>query len=84
MILCDFSSQSCVFSVLLGGREGERSVDVGIFLRAYKAQASCFNFVLCPCLSGVSWLPWECRAENSPVPFTIPLSNPALSLLSGF
>lgn len=71
MILCDFSSQSCVLSVLLGGREGERSVDVGVFLRAYKARASCFNFVLCPCLSGVSWLPWECRAENSPVPFTI-------------
>lgn len=80
MILCDFSSQSCVLSVLLGGRERERSVDVGIFLRAYEAQASCFNFVLCPCLSGVFWLPRGCGAENSPVPFTIPSSNPQLAV----
>lgn len=29
MISCDFSSRSCVLGVLLGGREGERSVDVG-------------------------------------------------------
>ena len=60
-----------------GGREGQRSVDVGIFLRAYKAQASCFNFVLCPCLSGVSWLPLGREAENSLVPCAMPPSNPA-------
>lgn len=71
---------SLFFSVLcaqclVGGREGERSVDVGIFLRAYKAQASCFNSVLCPCPSGVSWLPWGCGAENSPVPSPYPLQT---------
>lgn len=59
-----------------GGREGERSVDVVIFLRAYKARVSRFNFVLCPHLSGVSWLPWGCEAENSLFSCAVPSSNP--------
>lgn len=75
-----------MLSVLLGGREGERSVDVGIFLRAYRAQASCFNFVLCPRLSGVSWLSWGCGARQQPsslhhTPLK-PCSQPAVWFLS--
>lgn len=65
------------------GGEGERSVDVGIFLRAYRAQGSHFNFVLCPCLSGVSWLPLGCEAENSLVPCAVLPTNPAGCLQPG-
>lgn len=76
MILCGFLLGLVCSVSCCGGREGERSVGVVIFLRAYKAPVSCFNFVLCPHLPGVSWLPWGCEAENSLFSCAVPPSNP--------